>query len=448
MRSDLLLAFGVPLLLAIIVFTAAISLYPKPPVLQDAYCYNMSAQRILVDGFFAHAVEPPGTKLSPDADTTPGYHLMLAAIYKVSNSVKADAADSVVAVMPAVQGVQFLLVLGIVVCIAACGRLLGGSRLALLSGVLAAFYLPFAWSSSVALSEALGTFLVSLLLLLAIVMNGRRVRYELAVFAGYGVVAGALALVRPAMSLWAAIPLLMVIIRRRTEPKQLLRLVAVTVVAASLLLAPWWIRNGLVLHRFVPLSEGAGLPLFQAAGGPPMSAAEQAAYDSAKASGHDGFAAAAKYRLVQQMRTEPGTLLGERALRAIVVASQAWAAPLDAYWELRYNPEGVKVDLEPFPVDASRSFVSALMFTQYYHLFLVILMIPGYFMIRRSPRLLLPLSLPLYSVAVHAPTLFIDRYFSPVLPAVIVAAGVVLFVAAHGLNKLVRGRQSGIESAA
>jgi len=433
-RRDLILSLGIPIAIAAIAFLTAQATYPRLPVVQDAYCYNLSAQRLLVDGFFAHAVEPPGSDIEPNAVTTPAYQLMLAGVYAVTGSISPDAEASILAVMPAVRVLQFMMALGIVVCIAAAGRLLGGWRFALASGVLAALYLPFAWSASVALSEVVGALFLSLQLLLAVRLAGKSTQADASLFAAFGLASAVLALVRPVMALWVVVPVVMIAIVRRREAGRVAKLLAIALGAFLLLMGPWWIRNAVVLERFVPLSEGAGLPMVQAAGGMTMTVDEQALWSAERSQGRDGFLAVAKARLAAQWSEDPVKLVGARATRALVVAGQMWSAPMDVYWEKYHTPDGAGVGMSEFPVAPTPQLIALSEFARYYHVALLVSAVPGLVLVRRSPRMLLALSLPLYSMVVHLPTLFINRYFFPVMPAVILSAGAVIVVGSHALR--------------
>jgi hypothetical protein len=72
----------------------------------------------------------------------------------------------------------------------------------------------------------------------------------------FGALAGLIALTQPA---WTPVPLVaFLILERRTKA------IALALLAAIAVLLPWWVRNALVFHHFVPLTTSAGFSLWVA----------------------------------------------------------------------------------------------------------------------------------------------------------------------------------------
>jgi 4-amino-4-deoxy-L-arabinose transferase-like glycosyltransferase len=65
---------------------------------------------------------------------------------------------------------------------------------------------------------------------------------------------------RPTIALYPLI-LIIYLLAQKYPISTLLKQAAIAVVMVSLIMAPWWIRNYELFHRFIPLSSGAGDPL-------------------------------------------------------------------------------------------------------------------------------------------------------------------------------------------
>jgi len=232
------------------------ALYPTPPILRDALGYTMTAQRVISLRMFSFGTQPPGPADTPNALVTPGYPLFLSALYQFSPSRSTDATATALAVQPSVRGVQFLIALVVVAAVAGCGLTIGGRKLAYLAGLAAALYPPFAWSTTVALSECLAAALCALQLLLALVVTRPGQRPGAALLVGLGVVSAAFALVRPVSALWILIPIGYASIVGRDRLRDVGRFAALALAGFALLMVPWWSRNAIVLDAFVPLSQG------------------------------------------------------------------------------------------------------------------------------------------------------------------------------------------------
>jgi hypothetical protein len=298
--------------------------------------------------------------------------------------------------------------------------------MALLSGFLAAFYLPFAWNSSVVLGETLAATLTALLLLLALLIADPKSRRGMPLMLSFGVVCAALAMVRPVMILWVPAPLVYVAVRRMEPPRRLLRLAAIVLAGVLLVMAPWWVRNAITLHKFVPLAENGGANLLLSVGGPPLTPTEQAINDAAEARGKDSDTAVAMYRIRAALRQDPIGFLAARADMVRHSVWSAWSQQIGTYWGLRYTPEVVQIQVGRYSSHPSSALYYSWFLADYYHELLLILAACALLQMKRHPRLLIVASIPLYTIVVYSLTLFINRYFFPAMPAVILLAGVSL----------------------
>jgi 4-amino-4-deoxy-L-arabinose transferase-like glycosyltransferase len=188
-----------------------------------------------------------GVQRGPLAYRPPGYPLFLAAVYKVFG-----LGDHVVAAR-LVQAFTGTLGVGL---IAAIGWLLWGPAVGIVAGLIAAVYPPFVFVTESMYSEAL--FLpVSLGALAAALMFRRSGRLRWAaltgLLCGYGVLVrpnSALLLVPLALLLWG--------VARPRLSRRALAAPALAAVCALLVVAPWTVRNAVVMHHFVPVTTELG----------------------------------------------------------------------------------------------------------------------------------------------------------------------------------------------
>ena len=437
-RAQWLLPVGVSVAIAALVFSVATTLYSRPPILRDALGYTMTAQRLVDHHVFAFGTDPPATWLQPNASVTPGYVVFLAGIYAASPSRSSDATASALSIQPTVQVTQFALALLVVALVAGCGFSLGGQRLAYLAGFLAALYLPFAWSATVALSECLAAALAAAQLLVALLLVRHKPPHITALAAGLGAVSAALTLVRPVTAPWIVVPFAYVAVRKLYSWKELGRLGAVSLAVFLAIMGGWWARNGVILHRFVALSDGAGNPALVSTGGYPLTADEQAVFDAADSKGKDPEAAVAYYRMGNRLRANALTYVSSRLVTAYSVVTMPWLVPSDAAWEEQFDAAAPRVEEGPLYVASPPTLIGAIRFTVGYQVFLLVAAAVSLIFVRRSPRVALVACVPVYFVLMHMVTLFINRYFFPAMPAMIVLAAAGMFGVTHAAWSLSR----------
>ena len=424
----------VTMLIAFLLFTVALRLYPSIPLVSDAFGYTSAAWRLVSQGFLSYG----GGK--PDAYVTPVYPLFLAGFYWFARNGQSFA-DAVRAVHPFILAAQLLLAVATVGLVAECGVALGGALLGLTAGTLAALYLPFGWASSMALSESLGVFLVALQLLIALnIVDSRRLpsRWE---FVCFGIVSGLVGLTRPAYVLWALVPIVWLFIRRGQPFARLAQWGAFALLGFVLLLFPWWARNAIVLNRLIPLSASSGEARLAAAGGYPLTSAEKALRADAEQAGRDGAGAVADARIEAQWEASPQRFLISRFRGTVASVVLPFIAP-ETYIHLeRIGAIGddSRIDFGPRMTGELPSLPRSTI-TTFYQWALLLLAALGVLSSRKWPRLVLVASVPLYAVLVHAPILIMPRYFFPAMPAVIL-------LAATGLQNavfLIRDRRTAV----
>jgi 4-amino-4-deoxy-L-arabinose transferase-like glycosyltransferase len=144
------------------------------------------------------------------------------------------------------------------------GRRLGGPAVGILAALLAAIYPTFIDNSEQILSEPLAAFTLTTAVLGFLWASdpGRRPWAWLLP----GAALGATALARPEYLPFAAVFALIALIRigRRRSYRSGFACAALLLAAFAAVLAPWTVRNYLVLDRFVPVTTGGGKALFVA----------------------------------------------------------------------------------------------------------------------------------------------------------------------------------------
>ena len=432
-RFGWLVPAAVSVAVAILVHAYATSLYPTPALSHDALGYTMTAQRLVQHHVFSWGVGGPSSADGPNALVTPGHVGFLAAIYALAPGRSSDPTATVLAVHPVVRSVQFALALLTVALIAGCGLALGGKWTGYLAGLLAAAYLPFAWSTTVALSECLAATLVSAQLLLAILLVRPNARHLPWLAFGLGLTSAALVLVRPVAAFLVLIPLIYVAARKTYSWKQLGRVAAFALAGLLLLMTPWWVRNAVTLHRLVPLSDGAGNPMLLSTGGYPLSADEQEVFDTASGQNKDPEAAVALYRLGRGLREDPLRLLGSKVTSAYAVVTSVWVVPADALYDQLYDSQSARIEVAATPQKPTSTLVRAVDIAAAYHVLVLIAALFAVVFVRRAPVVAVIAAVPLYFIVMHSFTLFTNRYFFPAMPAVILLAA----IGVYGLGRWV-----------
>lgn len=176
----------------------------------------------------------------PNAYVTPGYPLIMAAVYKLVDYTVRDP-------LPFLRhGNSLLSLLNIVLIFLIGRRWAGGAWAGLLAALLAAIYPPFIWANGAILTEVPGTFMLTLYLYVQLhTFESGRTRDALAA----GALLGLTALIRPEfMPLCVPLYLFRWLQTRRI---QLWRPLLATVIGLSVVMAPWWIRNVVTMDQLI-----------------------------------------------------------------------------------------------------------------------------------------------------------------------------------------------------
>jgi 4-amino-4-deoxy-L-arabinose transferase-like glycosyltransferase len=229
------------ILVAVAVRVAIIVTTPHVALFGDPVDYQRHAVSIASGhGYPTTEIATPGT---PSAFRPPAYPYVLGGLYALVG-VHLLAAR----LLSALLGVLT------VALMAYLGRAIWGHRVGLVAGGLTAIFLPLAALNVTLLSESLFLPLELALAccLLMCVRDPRRIRWVL--FSG--LLCGLAALTRVVADLWLA-PAIVLVITSSERPQALRRTAALIAVFVATL-APWTIRNAVVLHAFVPVSTEGG----------------------------------------------------------------------------------------------------------------------------------------------------------------------------------------------
>ncbi|MCX7841844.1 MAG: glycosyltransferase family 39 protein [Clostridia bacterium] len=216
-----------------------------PPLLTDAFNYDAMTRQFLEKGFLGYMSQ------KPNAYITPGYPLFLAAIYSIFGYMPSS---------PLLQVRIVQSVLGSLTCIIVylTGRRLKSKATGLIAGSSYALYPTFAWSCTLILTEVLFNFLFLIYVYLQVRILENKSRVE-SFFCG--LVFAAAVLVRPVIFPLLAVPFAYQYFIASKNDKRIIRIFLYALAGVVLLMAPWWIRNIVVLNKFILLATQTGNPL-------------------------------------------------------------------------------------------------------------------------------------------------------------------------------------------
>jgi 4-amino-4-deoxy-L-arabinose transferase-like glycosyltransferase len=228
--------------------------YAQPP---DARAYSRIAENLERNGSFDARPQGVGHEVQPSSAYAPGLPLLLAAIYWLSGGPHLTLALILLALVGAAAvPLTYLL-----------GMRLSGPAAGLFGATVLAFYPALLQYQGLLLTEPLAaTLLVASLFAFinateipSLPRPGAAFRWAVT-----GVLFGLLALVRPEYLAIAILLPLLALVRyaRGGMLKRSAATVGVSLLATTVVLAPWAIRNAVVLDRFVPVSTGGGKALY------------------------------------------------------------------------------------------------------------------------------------------------------------------------------------------
>lgn len=362
----------------------------------DAAGYDEAAHRLLQHGYFAYGSGVLG--LHPNAFTMPGYTFFLAAVYAVFGH--GDAGLLAVRLLQAFAGI------GVLVLVFAIARRVGGNTVALVATAAAAAYPALIIIGGDIMTEAIYTLLLMLEVWIALDCVERP---RLRLFVILGVLAGVMALVRPAGILWAAAPFAILALRKSAPLARIVRWGLVTAALAIVVMSPWWIRNWTIYHEFVPFNTSSANPLLVSSywpdPPPPVASVWPFAVSDNEKAMNAQWQRLAMARLNSRIGSDPLGFVLNRAAMTVEAAVEPGTIVA-----VRWRP--------PNWAEYFADFLSRVI-----QPLLVVLAAIGVWWRRRSPAVWLLASLPLYVTLMGVITLGLPRYVLPATPVGCVLAG-------------------------
>lgn len=232
------------------------AIFSNTDLVGDMRAYHDIMIHMILHGYY-------GIGASPGAYVTPAYPFFLALVFfiwRLFDGVAAPAHGDFVRI---VYSLQQLITLGIPFFSFLIAKELSNRWAGLVAGFLGVAYLPNNYIGSEMLTEAIYIPLLLLCLLYAIQCYAKPTLWRLV---GLGLLMGLAVLTRPtAVAMILVFATLLVLPRPGRGEGHASRSVwlhtALFVGSFLLIMAPWWIRNALSLHRFVPFSTEGGNPL-------------------------------------------------------------------------------------------------------------------------------------------------------------------------------------------
>jgi 4-amino-4-deoxy-L-arabinose transferase-like glycosyltransferase len=220
----------------------------QPP---DAGAYARIAASLYRDGSFDARSPEVSREVQPASSYAPGLPLFVAGLYELSGGVHLTFALVVLALLGA----------GAIPMTYLLGRRMAGAVAGLIGAAVLAIYPALLDYQGLLLTEPLAAFLLSAALVAFLHAADRPSPWR---WLGGGALLGALALVRPEYLAVAVLLPLAWLVREglRGRLRRSAALAGVSLLGTTLVLAPWTIRNTIVLDRAVPVSTGGGKALF------------------------------------------------------------------------------------------------------------------------------------------------------------------------------------------
>lgn len=237
------LAMGLILLLALGLRMHYVLYGHIEPLVWDQLEYSKLAIQLLEKGFYAYRDTQPNTLV------TPGWPIFLTAMFGLFGYEPLEPT------LMLIRYIQCFIALGAIWFIYKLGARLFHPSTGVAAAFLAAIYPSYVWSASLLLTEVLflTCFTAMLYMQVRILQENRPADHIWA-----GILLGLTVLIRPNTLPLAVVPYLFLWVQHR---KLFLPYILRGVAAFSLIMMPWWIRNAVTFHEFIPVAKGeAGNP--------------------------------------------------------------------------------------------------------------------------------------------------------------------------------------------
>ncbi len=213
-----------------------------PPLVTDAYNYDVMTKQFLDKGFWGY------NDTVPNALITPGYPLFLSIIYAMSGYGQGSPLTAVRVVQALIGALTCLIVYLI-------ARKLINRKCGIIAGFIYALYPPFIWSPTLILTETLYNFLFLLYIYLQILVLSSRSK---AVSFSCGLTFAAAVMVRPLVFPLFFLPFLAHFILKRDW--SIIKMFGFSLLGVLVIMVPWWIRNIITMDKFILLATQTGFP--------------------------------------------------------------------------------------------------------------------------------------------------------------------------------------------
>ncbi len=234
------------LAVALAVRLTTVALTWDTPLTLDPSDFSRTAESIAQGHGYPPTNRAPGG--GPTAFRPPGYPLFLASVYALAG----HAAPSLGRLAGAFLGTLSVSLIGLI------ALRLWGKRVGILALCIAAVAPPLVILSTALISEAL--FVPAVLAAVVTALEARRSRRRFRWVVLTGVLVGVASLTRT-NGLILLLPLSLAFVATRSRRRPALTSTALFVVAACLTIAPWTVRNWIVFHSFIPVSDESGYTL-------------------------------------------------------------------------------------------------------------------------------------------------------------------------------------------
>lgn len=216
----------------------------------DAKNYYIMSHQIVDDGIYGYRM---GKKSGlPNAYVTPGYPLFLSTVYMLTRDNKLQI--DIVRLLQIVVGGLFSPLLSFLIV----RRLLSRNDKALLTAFFVASYPTYVLSAMQLLTEVFSLFFM-LLYFYVLILSFKERKAYLSLIAG--AVFAINILIRPVMFPLLTIPFLIAFLADVKNRKTILpKLFLLNLIGFVILMLPWWLRNYIVLNRFILLATGSENP--------------------------------------------------------------------------------------------------------------------------------------------------------------------------------------------
>jgi hypothetical protein len=225
------------------------ALDPQRPQEPDSIGYARIAKNLYREGSFQEG--GARTHLQEPSNYSPGLPLLVAAIYELSGGVHLELARVVLALIGSLAALFAYLL----------GNRLWGPVAGLLAAAVVAVYPALLQFQGMLMTEPLAVTLLAASLLSFFWAADGRVLWAWTL---PGILLGLLAMVRPEYLLFGFALAVVALLRTQRVGGWRPGIASAALMTAAFLLpiAPWTIRNAVVLDRFVPISTGAGKALY------------------------------------------------------------------------------------------------------------------------------------------------------------------------------------------